>query len=76
MHGETETTNVPLAQDAPPFKKSTTRGVQTGEIGTIGDMLSSVVGFSIDAVATKKATALAEAEAAQNPQPGTDEEIK
>lgn len=76
VHGESETTNVPLDPKSPPFQKSTTRGMQTGEMATVGDMLASLVGFSIDAVATRKATVLAEAEAALDPPPGPDEEIE
>lgn len=62
VHGESQQTIAPLDPTAPPFSKATARGAVTGEMTTVGDMLGVLVGFSVDAAATRRALEKAEAE--------------
>lgn len=72
IHGESEQTISLLDPTAPPFQKATPRGGLTGEMDTIGDMIATLAGFSIDAVANRKARERAEKEDAENPHPDQD----
>lgn len=63
VNGESEETIAALDPAAPPFSKATARGGLTGEMTTVGDMINVLAGFSIDAVAERRARQLAELEA-------------
>lgn len=67
VNGDSVQTIAVLNPDSPAFQQATPRGIPTGNMVTIGDMLLNAVGFAVDRVADRFAREIAEKEAAENP---------